>query len=159
MSKLLHSHGDTPSMAAFLVGRLVVGGFYLYAGIDNLLHLGEKVGYTAYKGAPFPLLAVIIASILLIVGGASILTGWRAAIGVAAVILFLAPVTLLLHNFWVITEPQMQMIEMHAFLSNVALMGSALLLLGVPQPWAWSVDSSAALAKRRAADAMGVQSA
>jgi uncharacterized membrane protein YphA (DoxX/SURF4 family) len=144
------------SRAVFLIGRLVVGGFYLYAGIDNLLHLGEKVGYAAFKGVPLPLLSIIVASILLLIGGMSILTGYRPTLGVGAVILFLVPVTLLMHNFWTIADPQMRMIEMHAFQGNVALIGSALLLLGVPQPWAWSLNNMAATVKTNAAELMEV---
>lgn len=134
--------------AAFFAGRLIVGGFYLYAGIDNLLFINEKIGYAAYKGVPFPLLSIILAASLLLIGGMSILTGYRPTIGVGAVILFLVPVTLMMHNFWTITEPQMRMIEMHAFQANVALIGSALLLLGVPQPWVWSVENRVARTKR-----------
>jgi putative oxidoreductase len=149
MMQSSHSTTNSQTTAAFLIGRLVVGGFYLYAGLDNLLHLNEKVGYVAYKGTPFPLLAVIIASILLMIGGVSILTGYHPTLGVGAVILFLAPVTLLMHNFWTVTDPQMQRIEMHAFLGNVALIGSALLVLAIPQPRPWSVDSQiAALTSR-----------
>jgi putative oxidoreductase len=140
--------------AAFLIGRLIVGGFYLYAGIDNLLHLNQQVGYAAFKGVPLPLLSIIVASILLLVGGMSILTGYRPVIGVGAVILFLIPVTLLMHNFWTIADPQMRMIEMHAFQGNVALIGSALVLLGVPQPWVWSVDNMAVNVKTNAAEMM-----
>lgn len=157
MNKLSRSSTDLQTRIAFLVGRIVVGGFYLFAGVDNLLHLSEKVGYVVYKGVPFPLLAVIVASILLLIGGASILTGYRPTLGVGAVILFLAPVTLLMHNFWVIGDPQIRMIELHAFLSNVALIGSALLLLSVPRPWAWSVNGSTA-SEGPAAGAMEIQS-
>jgi hypothetical protein len=78
---------------------------------------------------------------------------------VGAVILFLAPVTLLMHNFWAIAEPQMRMIELHAFLGNVALIGSALLLLGVPQPWVWSVGNLAAKMATPAVEGMEVHSA
>ncbi len=144
------------SRAVFLIGRLVVGGFYLYAGIDNLLHLGEKVGYAAFKGVPLPLLSIIVASILLLIGGMSILTGYRPTLGVWPVILFLVPVTLLMNNYWTIADPQMRMIEMHAFQGNVALIGSALLLLGVPQPWAWSLNNMAATVKTNAAELMEV---
>jgi uncharacterized membrane protein YphA (DoxX/SURF4 family) len=139
---------------AFFIGRLVVGGFYLYAGIGNLLHLQEKVGYAAFKGVPLPLLSVIVASSLLLFGGMSILTGYRPTLGVGAVILFLLPVTLLMHDFWTIADPQMRIIEMHAFQGNLALFSSALLLLGVPQPWGWSVDNMAVASKTNIASVM-----
>lgn len=154
MNKSSGSIMNLQTTVAFLLGRLVVGGFYLYTGFDNLVHLNEKVGYTAYKGVPFPLFAVIAASVLLVIGGASILAGYRPTIGVGAVILFLAPVTLLMHNFWTVTDPQMRMIELHGFLGNVALIGSALLLLAIPQPWPWSVDNQTAALTTRAGEAV-----
>lgn len=141
----------------FIVGRLVVGGFYLYAGIDNLLYLDEKVGYAAYQGVPLPVLSIILASSLLLIGGMSILSGYRPVIGVVTVILFLVPVNLLMHDFWTIADPQMRLIEMHAFQGNVALIGSALLLLGVPQPWLWSVDNMIATRKATPAKVMEAQ--
>jgi hypothetical protein len=73
----------------------------------------------------------------------SILTGYRPTVGVAIIILFLAPVTLMMHNFWVMDDPQMREMELRSFLVNVALAGSALLSLGVPQPWTWSVEALA----------------
>ena len=141
----------------FILGRLVVGGFYLYAGIDNLLNLDGKIGYAAYQGVPLPMLSIILASSLLLIGGMSILSGYRPTIGVATVILFLVPVNLLMHDFWSVADPQMRMIEMRAFQGNVALIGSALLLLGVPQPWAWSLDNMAATGKATLAKAMEAQ--
>jgi uncharacterized membrane protein YphA (DoxX/SURF4 family) len=135
------------SNVVFFIGRFLVGGFYLYAGINNLLGLNEKIGYAMFKGVPFPMLSIILASSLLLLGGMSILTGYRPAVGVGAVILFLVPVTLMMHNFWTIDDPQTRVTEMRSFLSNMALAGSALLLVGVPQPWTWSVDAWAAKAK------------
>jgi uncharacterized membrane protein YphA (DoxX/SURF4 family) len=140
MYKSTQSNTVNWSNAAFFVGRLLAGGFYLFAGIGNLLDLSDKVGYAMYKGVPFPMLSIILASSLLLIGGMSILFGFRPMVGVSAVILFLVPVTLMMHNFWTIADPQIQVIELRAFLSNMALVGSALLLVGVPQPWAWSVD-------------------
>ena len=70
-----------------------------------------------------------------------ILTGYRPTLGVGAVVLFLLPVTLMMHNFWTIADPQMRVMEMRAFQVNMALIGSALTLLAVPQPWEWSVDT------------------
>jgi uncharacterized membrane protein YphA (DoxX/SURF4 family) len=139
MHKSTQSGAVNWSNAAFFVGRFIVGGFYLLAGIGNLLDLQEKAGYAAFKGVPFPMLSIILASSLLLIGGLSILTGYRPTIGIGSVILFLVPVTLMMHNFWTIADPQLQITEVRAFLMNMALVGSALILMSVPQPWAWSV--------------------
>lgn len=122
---------------AFFLGRLLVGGMYLSAGINNLLHFGATAGYAASKGVPAFL--VVIASALLMIGGTSLLTGFQPRLGVAAVVLFLIPVTLVMHNFWALQGFQVD-IEVHAFMGNVGLAGSALIFLLLPQPWPASVD-------------------
>jgi uncharacterized membrane protein YphA (DoxX/SURF4 family) len=128
------------SKITFLLGRMVVGFFYLYAGINNFVHFDEAVGYAAFKGVPVTVLAVTLANILLLIAGLSILSGYRPVVGVLAVVLFMIPVTLLMHNFWAITDPQMAIAEMRSFLSNMGLAGSSLLFLAIPRPWPMSLN-------------------
>lgn len=127
------------NFAAF-VGRLVVGGFYLYYGINNLVDFAGMSGYAAFKGVPLPGLAVIVGAILLILGGLSLITGYRPVLGIAALVIFLLPVTMLMHNFWTITDPQMRVIEQGLWMRNMALAGAALCFLAIPRPWQWSLD-------------------
>jgi uncharacterized membrane protein YphA (DoxX/SURF4 family) len=128
------------SKIAFLAGRMVVGFFYLYAGINNFIHFEEAVGYAAFKGVPVTGLAVTAANILLMIAGLSILSGYRPAVGVTAVVLFMIPVSLLMHNFWAMADPQMAIAEMRSFLSNMGLAGSTLLFMAIPRPWPMSIN-------------------
>jgi len=73
------------SQIAFLLGRLLMGGVYLGAGINNLVTLQATAGYAASKGVPDPAFLVAAASILLLIGGVSLLTGFQPRLGVAAV--------------------------------------------------------------------------
>src|SRR6476469_242825 len=130
--------GQTAQIA-FLLGRLLVGGMYLSAGINNLVNLRATAGYAASKGVPDPALLVTLASALLVIGGISLLTGFQPRVGVAAVLLFLVPVTLVMHNFWALQGIQATL-EQHSFMGNVGLAGAALMFLLIPQPWAVSVD-------------------
>ena len=129
-----------------LVGRIIAGLFYLHAGIDNLAHLSDKVDYAALKGAPLPWLTVTVASLLLIIGGASILTGYKPIVGITAIILFLLPVTFYMHDFWAVADPQMRVEEVRSFLSNMGLTGSTLIFLAIPRPWPWSLEALASAA-------------
>jgi putative oxidoreductase len=124
-----------------LIGRIVAGLFYLYAGINNFSNLPKSIGFAAYKGVPMPMIAVIVASTLLVIGGVSILLGYKPQLGVAAILFFLLPVTIMMHNFWAFDDPQARLEEMRSFLSNMALAGSSLMFLGLPSPWPWSVDA------------------
>jgi uncharacterized membrane protein YphA (DoxX/SURF4 family) len=119
-----------------LIGRIVVGIYYLY-NASNHLFLGTAglTGYAASKGVPSPKLAVYVAGILLLIGGLSILLGFQPIIGVAALVLFFLPVTFKMHNFWAIQDPMAKMGETVNFAKNMGLMGSALMFLAIPQPW------------------------
>jgi putative oxidoreductase len=43
-------------------------------------------------------------------------------------VLFLIPVTLMLHKFWLVTDPMMAQIQMILFMKNVSMLGGALLI-------------------------------
>jgi uncharacterized membrane protein YphA (DoxX/SURF4 family) len=123
----------------FVASRVILGGMYLGSGIENLMQLDARAGYTASKGLENAAFWVTIASLLLVFGGLSIITGIKPHLGVAALALFIVPVTLIMHNFWALQGIEAE-IEKHAFMGNVGLFGSALLLLAIPQPWAASLD-------------------
>jgi putative oxidoreductase len=131
------------NQAAFLIGRLMVGGMYLGTGVMNLIELDGKAGYTASKGVANPKIWVILASLLLVIAGFSFITGLRPRIGIGALVLFLIPVTLIMHNFWVFDGMQ-RVSEMRSFLSNLALLGSGVMFLAIPQPWPLSLNHSIA---------------
>jgi putative oxidoreductase len=131
---------NRPNQFALLIGRLMAGGMYLYSGIANLLELGGKAGYAASKGLPHAQLWVTLASLLLVVAGVSLLSGIQPRLGVGAVALFLIPVTIIMHNFWALSGME-RIAEMHAFLGNLALLGSALMFLAIPRPWPLSLDN------------------
>jgi uncharacterized membrane protein YphA (DoxX/SURF4 family) len=127
------------SNIVFVASRFILGAVYLGAGIENLLQLDGRAAYTASKGVTNAAFWVTIASLLLVVGGASFITGIRPRLGVTAIALFLIPVTLIMHNFWALEGMQAEL-ERHTFMGNMGLFASALLLLAIPQPWAVSLD-------------------
>lgn len=137
---------------ALLIGRIVVGTFYLFYALQNFIWLDFWAGYAASKDVPLPYVAVIGGGLLLVLAGLSLITGIQPHLGVAAAVLFLLPVSLFMHNFWAVQGLE-QTIELAAFSKNMALAGSALMYLAIPAPWAYhlkilsSVQSAAATAK------------
>jgi uncharacterized membrane protein YphA (DoxX/SURF4 family) len=131
---------NRPNQLALLIGRSMVGGMYLYSGITNLIELGGKAGYAASKGLPDAQLWVTLASLLLVVAGVSLISGIQPRLGVGAVALFLIPVSIMMHNFWALDGME-RINEMHAFLGNLALLGSAFMFLAIPRPWPFSLDN------------------
>jgi uncharacterized membrane protein YphA (DoxX/SURF4 family) len=131
----------------FLVGRAIVGLYYLFSGFGGLGKVGVLAGYAASKGVPAPEVAVIVSHLLLILIGFCFLTGWRPALGVIAAVIFFVPVTLIMHAFWAETTAAGQQMQMIHFTKNIALLGSSLMFLAIPRPWPVSLDE--VLARRR----------
>src|SRR5262249_3354147 len=126
----------------FLIGRLVFGGFFLYNGINHLKSRKELTAYAQSKNVPKAELAVTATGLVLIGGGTSILLGVKPKLGVAAIAGFLAGGSPIMHNFWKIEDPQQRANEMINFSKNLALLGAALALMGVDEPWPVSVPIS-----------------
>lgn len=123
----------------FLVGRIIVGGYYLFNASNHFTSLEDQAGYAQSKGVPAPKMAVLFSGLLLLIGGLSIITGLWPIIGVAALVLFFVPVSFMMHAFWTIDDPGTKQQEMINFMKNMALMGSALMFLAIPQPWPLSL--------------------
>jgi putative oxidoreductase len=122
----------------FLIGRIIVGAYYIYSGINHFLKLNMMTAYAKGKGVPFPELSVAASGILLLVAGMSLLLGYYPEIGVVALVLFFIPVTLMMHNFWAV-GPEEKAIQMINFTKNMALLGSALMFLKIGKPWPFSL--------------------
>ncbi len=125
--------------APFLLGRLVFGGYFLYSGIHHFLDRKMLSQYAASKRVPMPDIAVPATGAALVIGGASILLGVKPKLGTLAVMGFLAGVSPLMHDFWRQQEPGQRQAEMINFTKNMALLGGALALMGVEEPWPASV--------------------
>lgn len=123
----------------FLLGRLAFGGFFLYNGINHLKNRKALAQYAGAKKVPMPEAGVVASGIALIVGGSSILLGIKPKYGALAIIGFLATVSPTIHDFWRAEDPTQRQNDMIHFAKNMALLGGALTLLGVEEPWPASV--------------------
>ncbi len=128
---------DKNSGVTLLVARLGVGAIFLISGVGKLAAWSGTAAFAGSKGVPAVLLAA--ATVLELLGAISVLTGWKARWGAAALVAFLVPVTMVFHNFWAYqgAEAQLQMIE---FLKNVGI-GGGLLAIFAAGPGALSVDA------------------
>ena len=130
--------------AVFVLGRAIFGGFFLYNGVNHFLNERAMSQHAASKGVSAPDAAVTASGALLTVGGLSVLTGIKPRQGLAAIVAFLVPVTLQMHRFWDETDPAKRMNETINFAKNVALVGAALTMMQIDEPWPISVDEARA---------------
>ena len=128
----------------FVLGRAVFGGFFAYSGINHLQHAEHMGHYAANKGVPAPEQAVKATGALLLAGGLSVMTGFQPRRGLAAIISFLVPVTLQMHRFWEEADAQKRQNEMIHFMKNMALVGAALAMTQIKEPWPASIDAARA---------------
>jgi len=88
----------------------------------------QYIGYAAAQGVPLAPLAVPLSGIIAGLGGLSIALGYRAKSGAWLIVLFLIPVTLMMHRFWGLSDPQAAMLQLGMFIKNVSMLGAALLI-------------------------------
>ncbi len=118
-----------------LVGRIIFGAFFVMSGINHFTNLGMMSGYAGSKNVPAPGIAVIVSGVMLVLGGLSVILGFLPIVGLLLLILFLAPTSVLMHNFWTISDAQQRAAEQVNFLKNVALIGAALSLMYGATDW------------------------
>lgn len=115
----------------FLIGRILLGGYFLVSGYNHFKNLASMTGYAAMKKVPMARVGVVISGIMLTLGGLSILLNRFAILGMCLVVLFLIPTTIVMHAFWKETEPNAKMMERVQFMKNVGLIGSLILLISI----------------------------
>ncbi len=123
----------------FLIGRVIVGLYWLYNAFNHFTQTKSMIPYAKMKGVPLAEIAVPGTGLLLLIGGLSILTGIYPVAAVASLAVFLVPVTVMMHNFWADQDQMMKMTDTIMFAKNMALLGYTLVLLAIPQPWPFSL--------------------
>ncbi|MEK6570908.1 MAG: DoxX family protein, partial [Bacteroidota bacterium] len=105
-----------------LVGRILLSAILLMSGLGKIINFIGTQQYMAAYGMPLTGFFLVCAIILEVVGGLSVLLGYKARWGALALVIFLIPVTLLFHTKF---SDQVQMIM---FMKNMAILGGLLLV-------------------------------
>jgi putative oxidoreductase len=109
-----------------LIGRILFSLIFLNTVLAHFSSAG--IGYAASAGVPLPSLLVPLSGIIAILGGLSIALGYKAKAGAWLIVIFLIPVTLMMHNFWAIQDAAAAQTEMINFTKNLSLLGGAFLI-------------------------------
>lgn len=123
----------------FLLGRVTFGGFFIYNGIHHFQQRRQLAQYAGAKNVPLPDIAVAVTGAEMVLGGASVLLGIKPRAGAALIAGFLAGVSPMMHDFWKHEDPLQRMNEMINFSKNIALLGAALMIMSMQEPWPASV--------------------
>jgi putative oxidoreductase len=106
-----------------LVGRILFAAIFLFSAPIHFSN--DTVQFAASFGVPFAAIAVPVSGIIAIIGGLSVLLGYKAKFGAVLLTLFLVPVTFMMHNFWSVQDPMMSRIQMAMFFKNISILGGA----------------------------------
>lgn len=86
------------------------------------------IAYAASAGVPMASVLVPLSGVIAILGALSIILGFKAKLGAWLIIIFLVPITFMMHKFWGITDPMAMQMQMSMFMKNIALIGGALII-------------------------------
>ena len=64
---------------------------------------------------------------MIVVGGFSVLLGYKVKIGTILLVVFLIPTSFIMHPFWAIEDPMQSQVQMAMFFKNLSMLGGALL--------------------------------
>ena len=114
---------DMPMPFLPLIGRALYSLLFLLSAGSHFT--SQRIAYAASLGVPFADIAIPLSGVLCFLGGLSILLGYRAKLGAWMLIVFLIPVTLFIHPFWLFSDPAAANLQYIMFLKNIALLGTA----------------------------------
>lgn len=107
-----------------LAARAMLSAIFLRSGLLKIFGFAGTQQYIAGKGIPLQFTAVLLAGAIIfeLVGGLSVLLGYKARWGASALIIFLVPTTLIFHTDF------SQSSEVIQFLKNLAILGGLLMV-------------------------------
>ena len=118
-----------------LAARICLCIIFINSGIGKIFGFASTAEMMASQGLPIPQVLLIFTIAFQLLGGLSLLFGYKVKIGSLLLILFLIPATLVFHN--PIGNPD----ELNSFLKNIGLIGGLLMTM-YAGAGALSIDSS-----------------
>lgn len=109
-----------------LLGRIFYSAIFILASFSHFSQ--ATIDYAASMGVPMAQVAVPFSGLLALLGGLSVMLGYRAKWGALFLALFLIPVTFKMHAFWTIQDPAMAAIQQIMFMKNLSMLGGAMLI-------------------------------
>jgi putative oxidoreductase len=109
-----------------LLGRILFSLIFLNTVVFHFSK--DAASYAASKGVPASSFLVPASGIIALLGALSIILGFKARWGAWLIVLFLVPVTFMMHNFWAIDDPMMRQMQMSMFMKNLSMLGGALII-------------------------------
>jgi putative oxidoreductase len=111
-----------------LVGRIGIGLIFLISGVSKFFNYDANAHYMASKGMTVVPFFLIAAAVVEILGSLGLIFGYKIRLVATILFLYLIPVTLIFHDFWIVETAERQL-QMILFLKNVGIMGGLLYVI------------------------------
>lgn len=109
-----------------LLGRIFYSAIFIGSGIGHFTT--GSMHFAQMHHVPNPEFLVPLSGVIALLGGFSILLGYKARVGAWLIVIFLIPMTLMMHKFWDMQEPGERFIQQAMFMKNLSMLGGALLI-------------------------------
>lgn len=123
----------------FLLGRVLLGGYFIMSGFNHFKDIKGLSGYAESKNVPMPAFAVFVTGLMMFLGGLGVLLGVYVQFSIVLLVVFLVVTTLQMHQYWKAADPMQKMSEHINFYKNLGLLGAVLMLFAIPLPWVLSL--------------------
>lgn len=120
----MHSIARTCEPYLAPAGRVLIGAYFLLAGVQKLGNIDSVTAYIGTTPLPDSPLLAYAAALFLIAAGGALLAGYQRGYAAVLLALYVALVTFLFHG------PSMWPDEQGAFLKNIAVLGGLLYIGG-----------------------------
>ncbi len=112
-----------------LLGRLCLGVIFILAGYDKFVHPTETAAYMASKGMTMVPFFLYAAACVELIGGLSLVLGYKTHWGATLLTLFLIAVTVIFYDFWN-ADAASKLVQTQNFIKSVGIIGGLLYAVG-----------------------------
>ncbi len=115
------------------IGRILFSLIFIASGLSKIGDWDKTISYMESHNMIFIPFCLIMAILLQVAGGLSIIASYKSKIGTILLLTFMLPATFIFHNFWTLpTETELEIItqqaEMVSFLKNITIIGALFLI-------------------------------
>lgn len=115
-----------------LFGRILIGGFFVWNGVQNTLHLSSTIEIFALNGAPGAVWFAVLAASIQVLGGIGVVVGFRPRLCAALLAVYVMLVSIFFFDANTAAGT-------HLFLQRMAIVGGLLYVVAYGSG-KWSTD-------------------
>ena len=116
-----------PQEALLVIGRLLLGGFFVAAGVQHFIIFPPVSQAKAQRGVPAPRFVLIFGTAFQIAAGLLLITGILVPLAALGLVIFTLAASVMLLNFWSM-EGAARDAALNSWKSNLAIIGGLLIV-------------------------------